>query len=217
MRARATEEERALVPPSPAPQGHHPRAAADSTAAGMSSSSSPEQLPEAAAPSPPPPPPPPSYQPQRTRGRVTSGERTQPVPGDARPTHPPPRSSEIGARLTSPTSSLEDVVVVSGEEALTAAGGLPVHPRQHARTGSAHRAVFEALARLLPVLLPPPTEEEQEQAEKEEKARGDAGGKLEAAERGAGRMEAAALRCGRQCQGYMRSLQQGIQVRASSA
>ena len=195
MRARATDEERELAPPHyPAPREHYPRAA-DSTAVGMSS---PEHFPETDAPLPPPPPPPPSYQPQRARVREALSERAQPVPDDARSV-PHPSSSEDAAVLSSTTSSLEDVVVSGGAIAV---GGFPVHPRQQERTGSAHRAVFEALARLLPVL--PPTEEGEEE-------RGGVGGRLEAAG-GAGRMKEAALRCGSQCQGYIRSLQQGVQV-----
>lgn len=226
VRARAREEERALAPPSPAPQEHHPRAAAaDSTATGMSPSassasaspSSPDQFPEASAP-PPPPPPPLSFQPQRTRVREALSGRAQPVPGDARSTPLPPRSSENAARLASPTSSLEDVVVVGvgvNGGAIASEGRFPAHPRQHARTGSAHRAVFEALTRLLPVRLPLPSTKEEE--EEEEGARGGTGGRLEAAGAGAGRMQKAAIRCGRQCQGYIRSLQQGIQVLARPA
>lgn len=68
-----------------------------------------------------------------------------------------------------------------------------VHPRQVTRTENAYRAVFEALMRL----LPPPIV-------------GTGGGSNDG--RDVARMQAAAVRCGSQCQGYIHSLQQGVQV-----
>ncbi|CAN0135927.1 unnamed protein product, partial [Ectocarpus fasciculatus] len=74
---------------------------------------------------------------------------------------------------------------------------LPVHPRQTARTANAYQAVIQALTGLLPTTTSSDVEEE--------RGRG-----------GAGNMHAAAVRCGIQCQGYIRALQRGIQVRACS-
>ncbi|CAM9218424.1 unnamed protein product [Ectocarpus sp. 8 AP-2014] len=72
---------------------------------------------------------------------------------------------------------------------------LPVHPRQTAQTAIAYQAVFQALTRLLPTTTSSGVEREQ--------SRG-----------GAGNMQVAAVRCGIQCQRYIRALQRGIQVRA---
>lgn len=80
---------------------------------------------------------------------------------------------------------------------------LPVHPRQEMRIGSAYQAVFKAFARL----LPPP-------AEGEARRIGVGSGGARA---GMGVMRAAAVRCGLQCQGYIRALQLGIEVRACSS
>lgn len=71
-------------------------------------------------------------------------------------------------------------------------GDLPVHPRQVSRAMEACQAVFKALARLLPL-------------------RSGGGGRLGAGGN-IGRMQAAAVRCGQKCQGYIRALQRGIEV-----
>jgi len=74
-------------------------------------------------------------------------------------------------------------------------GELPIHPRQVSRAEEANQAIFEALARLLPLQS------------------GVGGGARTGGE--IGRMQAAAVRCGQQCQGYIRALQRGVEVRSS--
>lgn len=83
-----------------------------------------------------------------------------------------------------------------------AQGNLPVHPREAKRTEQAYQAVFKALAALLPSC---PIGEVPS-----------GGGCRARAGGGVGRMHAAAMRCGAQCQWHIRALQNGIEVRTCS-
>ncbi|CAM9512232.1 unnamed protein product [Ectocarpus sp. 13 AM-2016] len=111
---------------------------------------------------------------------------------DSQQLQPQDESSPTDQSGVSPSSTPEQLST-DGPDARR--GLLPVHPRQTARTAIAYQAVFQALTRLLPTTTSSGVEQEQ--------SRG-----------GAGNMQVAAVRCGIQCQGYIRAIQRGIQVRA---
>lgn len=71
---------------------------------------------------------------------------------------------------------------------------MPIHPRQSRRVRNGYHAVFEALMRLLPL------------------GGGGGGGTERNARRGKIGVQAAVARCGILCQGYIRSLIQGVEV-----
>lgn len=83
--------------------------------------------------------------------------------------------------------------------------GLPAHPRQVLRAAEAYQAVFAALSRLLPL----------QSGGGRSVGGGGVGGRTDLMGE-IGRMQAAAVRCGEQCQGYIRALQKGIEVRSLS-
>ena len=106
---------------------------------------------------------------------------------------PPPPPVDLHSRpVTYPRGCLPASTAAS-------TGDLPVHPRQAEK---AYKAVFQALIALLPSC---PAGEVLS-----------GGGCRAGAGSGIGKMQAAALRCGVQCQGHIRALQNGIQVRAVS-
>lgn len=104
----------------------------------------------------------------------------------------PPRHHASQDHLPRPPSMTMPGDQCLSLQSLPHRGYLPVHPRQVSRATEAYQAVFEALAMLLPL-----------------RSGGDGGA---GARGGIGRMQAAAVRCGQQCQGYIRALQQGIEV-----
>lgn len=110
---------------------------------------------------------------------------------------PPPVPA--GPRLKSPPSPRDD----SADTAATASD-LLIHPRQAARAGSAFRAVFEAMTRLLPPFA-------NGKAQSESPCDGGAGARSRVET-----MQMAAIRCGVQCQGCIRALLEGIQVQTPS-
>lgn len=222
VRARAAEEERALPLPSPAPREHYPPVAEAIAPASpehypravsiAARTLPPEGFPQAAPALAPastsvtaPAPASPFF--HRTPAREALSERAPPLPGTrvTTPSMSPQEDAVVNAAITGelPVYPRQSARFGKAHRGAAAAGGLPLHPRQDARTGSAHRAVFEALARLLPA---PPTEAAARRDNFGRRLGAAAGG-------GARRMQAAALRCGSQCQGYIRLLQQGVQVR----